>query len=69
LGKIIGNLNKFWGEVLDEIGGIYYKFGKNSEQIGEEFRALLWGISQVFGNYSCITPKCSRFGLGEVFQK
>ena len=23
------NLNIFWGEVLDEIGGIYYKFGKN----------------------------------------
>jgi hypothetical protein len=41
LGKIIGNLNNFWGEVLDEIGGIYYKFGKNSEQIGGEFRALI----------------------------
>jgi hypothetical protein len=28
------------GEVLDEIGGIYYKFGKNSEKIGGDLGAL-----------------------------
>jgi hypothetical protein len=42
--KVGENYRKFkqlLREVLDEIGGIYYKFGKNSEQIGGEFRALL----------------------------
>jgi hypothetical protein len=36
--KVGENYRKFkqlLGEVLDEIGGIYYRFGKNSEQIGE----------------------------------
>jgi hypothetical protein len=28
------------GEVLDEIGGIYYKFGKNSEKIGGNWAKL-----------------------------
>jgi conjugal transfer/entry exclusion protein len=43
--KVGENYRKFkqlLGEVLAEIGGIYYTFGKNSEQIGGEFRALIY---------------------------
>ena len=35
---------QFLGEFLDEIGGIYYKFGKNLEKIGGNLGALQYNV-------------------------